>query len=78
MPAQPLKAMAVLVSSQNLSGSVLYDGGLAIGISHAGYEADRHGSLSGSTRSLAAFRRVTDPEAWPATICPEQEPAVLL
>ena len=32
MPAQPLKAMAVLVITQKLSGNVLYGGGLAIGI----------------------------------------------
>jgi hypothetical protein len=32
MPAQPLKAMAVLVISQKLTGSVLYGAGLAIGI----------------------------------------------
>lgn len=32
MPAQPLKAMAVLVISQKLSGSVLYGAGLAIGV----------------------------------------------
>ena len=32
MPAQPLKAMAVLVISQKLSGSVLYGAGLSIGI----------------------------------------------
>ncbi|MBI3680854.1 MAG: transporter [Acidobacteria bacterium] len=31
MPAQPLKAMAVLVISQKVAGSVLYGGGLAIG-----------------------------------------------
>ena len=32
MPAQPLKAMAVLVISKKVSGNVLYGGGLAIGI----------------------------------------------
>ncbi len=32
MPAQPLKAMAVLVITQKLSGNVLYGGGLAIGV----------------------------------------------
>lgn len=32
MPAQPLKAMAVIVITQKLSGNVLYGGGLAIGI----------------------------------------------
>lgn len=32
MPAQPLKAMAVLVISQKVTGNVLYGGGLAIGI----------------------------------------------
>lgn len=32
MPVQPLKAMAVLVITQKLSGEVLYGGGLAIGI----------------------------------------------
>ena len=32
MPAQPLKAMAVLVIAQQVSGNVLYGGGLAIGI----------------------------------------------
>jgi hypothetical protein len=32
MPAQPLKAMAVLVISQKISGNVLYGGGLAIGV----------------------------------------------
>jgi hypothetical protein len=32
MPAQPLKAMAVLVISQKLSGNILYGAGLAIGI----------------------------------------------
>jgi hypothetical protein len=32
MPAQPLKAMAVLVITQRLSGNILYGGGLAIGI----------------------------------------------
>lgn len=32
MPAEPLKAMAVIVISQKLSGNVLYGGGLAIGI----------------------------------------------
>src|SRR5229473_6331111 len=32
MPAQPLKAMAVLVITQKLSGDVLYGGGLAIGV----------------------------------------------
>ena len=32
MPAQPLKAMAVLVIAQKVSGNVLYGGGLAIGI----------------------------------------------
>jgi xanthine/uracil/vitamin C permease (AzgA family) len=32
MPAQPLKAMAVLVITQKLSGNILYGGGLAIGI----------------------------------------------
>jgi MFS superfamily sulfate permease-like transporter len=31
MPMQPLKAMAVLVISQKLSGAVLYGGGLAVG-----------------------------------------------
>jgi len=31
MPMQPLKAMAVLVISQKLSGDILYGGGLAIG-----------------------------------------------
>src|SRR3954464_2037772 len=32
MPAQPLKAMAVLVISQKASGPVLYGAGLAIGL----------------------------------------------
>lgn len=32
MPVQPLKAMAVIVITQKLSGSVLYGGGLAIGL----------------------------------------------
>jgi len=32
MPVQPLKAMAVIVITQKLSGSVLYGGGLAIGV----------------------------------------------
>lgn len=32
MPAQPLKAMAVLVITQQVTGSMLYGGGLAIGI----------------------------------------------
>jgi xanthine/uracil permease len=32
MPAEPLKAMAVIVITQKLSGKVLYGGGLAIGI----------------------------------------------
>ena len=32
MPAEPLKAMAVLVITQKVSGNVLYGGGLAIGI----------------------------------------------
>ena len=32
IPAQPLKAMAVLVITQKLTGSILYGGGLAIGI----------------------------------------------
>jgi len=32
MPVQPLKAMAVIVITQELSGSVLYGGGLAIGV----------------------------------------------
>jgi len=32
MPAQPLKAMAVLVITQKLSGNILYGGGLAIAI----------------------------------------------
>jgi hypothetical protein len=32
MPVQPLKAMAVIVITQKLSGHVLYGGGLAIGI----------------------------------------------
>jgi hypothetical protein len=32
MPAQPLKAMAVIVIAQKLSGNVLYGGGLAIGV----------------------------------------------
>lgn len=32
MPVQPLKAMAVIVITQKLSGNVLYGGGLAIGI----------------------------------------------
>jgi MFS superfamily sulfate permease-like transporter len=32
MPAQPLKAMAVLVITQKVSGSVLFGGGLAIGV----------------------------------------------
>jgi len=32
MPVQPLKAMAVLVITQKLSGGVLYGGGLAIGV----------------------------------------------
>jgi len=32
MPAQPLKAMAVLVITQELTGNILYGGGLAIGI----------------------------------------------
>jgi len=32
MPAQPLKAMAVLVITQKLNGDILYGGGLAIGV----------------------------------------------
>jgi hypothetical protein len=32
MPAQPLKAMAIIVITQKLSGNVLYGGGLAIGV----------------------------------------------
>ncbi len=32
MPVQPLKAMAVIVITQKLSGNILYGGGLAIGI----------------------------------------------
>jgi xanthine/uracil/vitamin C permease (AzgA family) len=32
MPAQPLKAMAVLVITQKLGGNILYGGGLAIGV----------------------------------------------
>jgi hypothetical protein len=32
MPAQPLKAMAVIVIAQKLSGSILYGAGLAIGV----------------------------------------------
>ena len=32
MPVQPLKAMAVIVITQKLSGNVLYGGGLAIGL----------------------------------------------
>lgn len=32
MPAQPLKAMAVLVITQKVSGTVLFGGGLAIGV----------------------------------------------
>lgn len=32
MPVQPLKAMAVIVITQKLSGDVLYGGGLAIGV----------------------------------------------
>ncbi|MGH9715024.1 MAG: putative sulfate/molybdate transporter [Candidatus Acidiferrales bacterium] len=32
MPAEPLKAMAVIVITQKISGNVLYGGGLAIGI----------------------------------------------
>jgi len=32
MPAEPLKAMAVLVITQKLSGNILYGGGLAIGL----------------------------------------------
>jgi hypothetical protein len=32
MPVQPLKAMAVLVITQKISGNILYGGGLAIGI----------------------------------------------
>lgn len=32
MPAQPLKAMAIIVITQKLSGNILYGGGLAIGI----------------------------------------------
>jgi hypothetical protein len=32
MPAQPLKAMAVIVITQKLTGNVLYGGGLAIGV----------------------------------------------
>ena len=32
MPMQPLKAMAVLVISQKLSGDLLYGGGLAVGV----------------------------------------------
>src|SRR5581483_4690286 len=35
MPAQPLKAMAVLVIAHHVSGDVLYGGGLAIGIAMA-------------------------------------------
>src|ERR1700730_18889549 len=31
MPAQPLKAMAVLVITRKVSGNVLYGGGVAIG-----------------------------------------------
>ena len=32
MPAQPLKAMAVIVITQNLAGNILYAGGLVIGL----------------------------------------------
>lgn len=32
MPAQPLKAMAVIVITQKLTGNILYGGGLAIGV----------------------------------------------
>jgi hypothetical protein len=32
MPAQPLKAMAVLVITQKLSGNILFGGGLAVGV----------------------------------------------
>src|SRR5579859_6457173 len=32
MPAQPLKAMAVIVIAQKLSGNTLYGAGLAIGV----------------------------------------------
>ncbi len=32
MPAQPLKAMAVIVIAQKVSGNILYGGGLAIGV----------------------------------------------
>ena len=32
MPVQPLKAMAAIVIAQNLTGNILYGGGLAIGI----------------------------------------------
>jgi len=32
MPAQPLKAMAVIVITQKLAGNILYGGGLAIGV----------------------------------------------
>ena len=32
MPMQPLKAMAVIVIGQKLSGDVLFGGGLAIGV----------------------------------------------
>lgn len=32
MPVQPLKAMAVIVITQKLSGNILYGGGLAVGI----------------------------------------------
>src|ERR1035437_5614824 len=35
MPVQPLKAMAVLMISQKLSGSLLYGAGLSIGITMA-------------------------------------------
>lgn len=39
MPVQPLKAMAVLVITQKLSGRILYGGGLAIGILMLGLAA---------------------------------------
>src|SRR5438874_6859692 len=32
MPAQPLKAMSVLVITQKLSGDILFGGGLAVGV----------------------------------------------
>src|SRR5256885_13189365 len=44
MPAQPLKAMAILVISQKASGALLYGAGLAIGVVMLGLAAS--GSLS--------------------------------